>query len=162
MNVKVAAVQALSYYGEEEYKNVDLAVGYIREAAAQGVDLIVLPEGYPGPNNGPLDGCGKLSARPMETMREMARETGLHLVAGELEPNPEIDDTYYLTLKLISPQGDILCNYARLQPDHMYLNAYLMGGRKHILPGSNRKGIGKRELHGVVDTPLGTLGLQIC
>ena len=42
MTVKVAAVQALSYYGEEEYKNVEPAVGYIREAAAQGFDLIVL------------------------------------------------------------------------------------------------------------------------
>lgn len=162
MNVKVAAVQALSYYGEEEYKNVDLAVASIREAADQGVDLIVLPEGYPGPNNGPMDSGGKLSARPIETMQEMAKETGIHLLAGELETNPEIEDTYYLTLKLISPQGEILINYARLQPDHMYLNAYLMGGRKHILPGSNRKGIPKRELHGVVDTPLGTLGIQIC
>ncbi|MDP7385004.1 MAG: carbon-nitrogen hydrolase family protein, partial [Nitrospinota bacterium] len=162
MKVKVAGVQALSYYGEEEYKNVEVAVRMIREAAAEKVDLVVLSEGFPGPNSGPMDSGGKLPCRPMETMREMARESRVHLVAGELEENPEIENTYYLTLKLISPEGEIMANYARRQPDHMELNSVLSGGKEHVLPFSNQKGLSERELHGVVGTPFGTEGLSIC
>jgi predicted amidohydrolase len=162
MKVKVAGVQALSYYGEEEYKNVEVAVKMIREAAAEKVDLVVLSEGFPGPNSGPMDSGGKLPCRPMETMREMARENRVHLVVGELEENPELGNTYYLTLKLISTEGEILANYARRQPDHMELNAVLSGGKEHVLPFSNQKGLSERELHGVVDTPFGTVGLSIC
>jgi predicted amidohydrolase len=163
MVVRIAAVQALSYYGDQEYRNVDLAVRYIDEAAKGGADLIILPEGYPGPNNGPLDSGGRLTQRPIDVMREKARDHKIFLSCGELEANPDMRDTFYLTQKLVSPGGEILSRYARVQPDHMYLNAYLMGGRKHILPGDNRKGLDPlKDVRGVVGTPLGTIGIQIC
>jgi predicted amidohydrolase len=98
MRLRVAAVQAKSFYGEEEYKNVELAIGYVDQAAKEDAQIAVLPEGYPGPNNGPLGSGGRL------------------------------------TQKLPSPEGEILSRYAPAQPDHMYLNAYLMGGSLHILP----------------------------
>lgn len=163
MKLRVAAVQAKSFYGEEEYKNVELAIRYVEEAAKEDVQLIVLPEGYPGPNNGPLDSGGRLSQKPIDVMREKAKEHKMFLSCGELESNPELQDTFYLTQKLISPEGEILSRYARVQPDHMHLNAYLMGGRMHILPGDNRRGLDPlKDIRGVVGTPLGTIGIQIC
>ena len=38
--VKVAAVQAESIYGDEEWKNVDRAIRYMDEAAALGAELV--------------------------------------------------------------------------------------------------------------------------
>jgi len=163
MITRIAAVQVKSFYGEEEYKNVELAIRYIDEAAKAGAQLIILPEGYPGPNNGPLDSGGRLDQKPIDVMREKAREYRVFLSCGELEANPEMKETFYLTQKLISPDGEILSRYARVQPDHMYLNAYLMGGKMHILPGDNRKGLDPlKDIQGVVETSLGTIGIQIC
>ena len=148
---RVAAVQVISFYGEEEYRNVELAIKYIDEAVKFGAQLIILPEGYPGPNNGPLDSGGRLAQKPIDFMKEKAREHRVFLSCGELETNPEMEETLYLTQKLISPDGEILSQYARVQPDHMYLNAYLMGGRMHILPGDNRTGLDPvKDIRGVV------------
>jgi predicted amidohydrolase len=50
------------------------------EAARQGADLVVFPEGYPGPTNpaNRYDAFGPLAER--------ARSLGLHVVAGRIEP----------------------------------------------------------------------------
>jgi len=153
MKVNVAAVQPQAYWGAEEYRNAARAVEYLDEAADQGARLICFPEGYPGPCHGPLDSGGKLSARPIEIMQEKARQRKVYVSASDLEANPAIADTYFLTHKLISPDGEILANYKRVQPDNPCFNAYLMNGRHHVLPGDEIV---------VVPTPLGDMGLQIC
>jgi predicted amidohydrolase len=153
MKIKVAAVSTESYYGQEEYKNAYRALKYMEEAVALGAELVAFPEGYPGPCHGPLDSGGKLPFKPMDALREKARECGVYVTASDLEENPEIADTFYLTHKLISPEGEISANYKRVQPDHQDLNAFLMGGRRHILPGDEIT---------VAETKLGNMGLQIC
>ena len=147
--IRVAAVQPQAFWGPEEHKNLDRAVAYVNEAVQAGAHLITFSEGYPGPSHGPLDDSGG----PIAVMCDLARKHRVHIAASDLEPNPEIRDTYYLTLKLIAPTGDILANYKRTQPDHMYLNEYLHGGRMHVLPGNEIM---------VVPTDLGNIGLQIC
>ena len=153
MKVNVAAVQPLGYYGEEEYRNVELALHYVDIASAQGARLVCFPEGYPGPYSGPMDSKGKLRETPIESLCRKAGEKGVYIYAGCLEENRDIHDTYYLCHKLISPKGDILANYRRTHPMHPLANAVFMGGKKHVLPGE--------ELL-VVDTEIGRLGLCIC
>ncbi len=149
MKIRVAAVQPRAFWGPEEHKNLDRAVAYVDEAVRAGGQLITFSEGYPGPSHGPLDRSGE----PIAVMCDLARKHSVHIAASDLEPNPEIAGTYFLTLKLIAPSGDILANYKRVQPDHMYLNEYLHGGRMHVLPGNEIM---------VVPTDLGNIGLQIC
>ena len=153
MKVKVAAVQPLGNYGEEEYRDVEKALEYIDIASAQGAQLICFPEGYPGPYSGPMDSNGKLVRRPMESLREKAREKRVYIYAGCLEENEKIKDTYYLCQKLISPEGNILADYRRTHTTHPLANARFMGGKMHIVPG---------EEFFVVDTEIGRLGLCIC
>ena len=86
-------------------------------------------------------------------MRDKARQHKVYISASDLEENLALEGTYYLTHKLISPEGEVLANYIRVQPDHPPLNAYLMGGKMHILPGDEIT---------VVETGLGNIGLQIC
>ena len=47
--VKLGLVQPQTYWGKEEPRNVEQAVGYVAQGAALGVDLLVFPENYPGP-----------------------------------------------------------------------------------------------------------------
>ena len=153
MKVTIAAVQPLGHHGEEEYRNQELALQYVDIAAAQGAQLICFPEGYPGPYSGPMDSMGKLRETPIESLCQKAKEKGVYIYAGCLEENREIEDTFYLCHKLISPEGKILANYRRTHPMHPLANAAFMGGRKHVLPGE--------ELI-VADTEIGRLGLCIC
>ncbi len=151
--VKVAVVSPESAQGEDEWRNAVKALEHVDEAAATGAKLVCFPEGYPGPCNGPMDSGEHLSSTPIQMLQQKAKEHGVYVSASSLEANPEIESTYYLTHKLISPNGDILASYRRCQPDEPTLNAYLMNGRQHILPGN--------ELM-VVPTELGNIGLLIC
>ncbi|HVB52944.1 MAG TPA: carbon-nitrogen hydrolase family protein [Candidatus Acidoferrales bacterium] len=150
---KIAAVQPNSVWGEDEWKNAQTAFDAVEEAAGQGAELITFPEGFPGPCNGPLDSGHRLSEPPIENLKRLARKHGVYIVASNLEPNSEISDSYFLTLKLINRSGEVQANYRRVQPDHQYLNAYLHGGRSHVLPG--------QELI-TVETDLARIGLLIC
>jgi predicted amidohydrolase len=141
-----------TYWGDDEWKNVGHALRYTDDAAKQGIQLLVFPEGYPGPMTGPTH-PRELSYKPMDALREKAREHGLYIIAGEVEENPDMPETHFLTLQLISPKGEILARYLRLQPDTPPLNAYLYNGKAHLLPGKEFK---------VVETTLGRIGLQIC
>lgn len=153
MDVKVAVVCAETFYGEEEYKNAERALGYLEEAARLGAKLICFPKGYPGPCHGPLDFGGRLPFHPLEAIQEKAKQHRVYVCTGGLEIDPEAADSYFLSIKLISPQGDILCNYRSVQPEHPELNSLQLAGRKKIKPGD---GIA------VVETELGKIGLQIC
>jgi len=150
--IYVAAIQTKSLREEEEFKNAENSLAYVDDAVELGCQLIVFPEGYPGPYSGPLDSGGRLSSRPIEMLQEKAKQERVYIYAGEVEANPEMEDTYYLTQKLISPQGEIIANYKRFQPDEPIFNAYFMG-RMHIVPGNEIM---------VADTEFGKIGLQIC
>ena len=150
--VRIAAVSTLSFEGDEEYKNAEQAQAYVGEAVQNGAQLICFPEGYPGPCSGPMDSGGHLAKTPVDMMCESARQHGVYISCGNLEES-EVIGAYYLTNKLISPQGEVLANYRRCQPTQPVLNASLYGGKMHLIPGS--------ELM-VVDTELGKIGLLIC
>jgi predicted amidohydrolase len=153
MKVRVAAVQPLGNFGEEEFRNVEACLKYLTIAVDLGAQLVCFPEGYPGPYSGPMDSGGKLSEPPLVTLATEARRNQVFVYAGCLEVNPSLPDTYYLCHKLISPAGEVLATYRRTHPTHPLFNEALMGGKKHIVPGN--------ELI-VVDTEIGKLGLCIC
>jgi predicted amidohydrolase len=144
--VRVAAVQPPSFMGPEEWKNAEQAVRYIDEAADQGAGYVVFPEGYPGPYSGPMRNDA------LERVREAARRRHIWVSAGRLEP-ADLPDTFHITHQLVDGDGDVRATYRRVQPNHPIFNAYLMGGRHHVLPGD--------ELM-TVDAPFGRIGLLIC
>jgi|GEM_PF-1181240 len=149
---RVGVVLPETYWADEEWKNLKNSLAYADEAAEQGVQFLVYPEGYPGPMTGPIN-PKELSQKPIDALRKKAKQHGIYIAAGDVEANPKIPETYFLTLKLISPKGEILARYLRLQPDTPPLNAYLYNGKAHLLPGKEFK---------VIKTGLGNIGLQIC
>ncbi|MFC1916345.1 carbon-nitrogen hydrolase family protein [Chloroflexota bacterium] len=151
-SIRVGVVLPETYWAEEEWKNVEPALSYVDEAAKEDVQLLVFPEGYPGPMTGSLH-PKELSYKPIIALQKKARQHGIYITAGEIEENPEMPETYFLTSKLISSEGEILARYLRVQPDTPPLNAYLYNGKAHLLPGKEFK---------VIETSLGNIGLQIC
>ncbi|MFC1491044.1 carbon-nitrogen hydrolase family protein [Nitrospinota bacterium] len=150
-SVRVGCVLPEAYFGEEEWKNAEMALGYAEEAAAQGVKLLLFPEGYPGPATGPLDNP-KYPFKPVERMCALAEKHRMWILLGDVEPT-ETQDVYRLTLKAISPRGRVEAVYLRRQPDTPPLNAYLYNGKGHFLTG---------EESVVLDTEFGRVGLLIC
>ncbi len=149
--VRVGVVLPLSHYGEEEWKNAENAIKYADEAAEKGAQLLLYPEGYPGPMTGPLDNP-KFPFDPIEELKKKAKEHAMYIIAGNVIAS-EIPGAYSLTLRLLGPEGNQLADYRRQQPDTPPLNAYLYGGKGHLLPGKGPC---------AVETDLGTIGLQIC
>ena len=143
---RVAAVQPASFAGAEEHRNAAVACAYIDEAAAAGADYVVFPEGYPGPYSGPM------ANDALDRVRERARARRIWVSAGRLEP-AALPDTFHITHSVIDADGEIRATYRRVQPNHPVFNAYLMGGRHHVIPGD--------ELM-TVDAPFGRIGLLIC
>src|SRR5215467_3851272 len=126
--VRVAAVQPASFAGEEEHQNAARACEYIDRAVDQGAAYVVFPEGYPGPYSGPMENGA------LERLREHARARRVWVSAGRLE-RAALPDTYHIVQLLIDDAGTIRATYRRVQPNHPLFNAYLMGGRHHVLPG---------------------------
>lgn len=153
MRIKVAAVCPESYSRDEEYRNLDRALKYVDEAVLRGADLVCFSKGYPGPCYGPLDGGGCLGQRPLDALRERAWDHGVYICAGEVEPNPDVPDTYFSSAKLISPQGQVIANYRSVQPDCPPLRKIPLSQRRKIHPGDEIP---------VVETELGKIGLLIC
>lgn len=146
--VRVAAVSPRSVRGRAEEENVHAAVGYIREAADVGARVVVFPEGYPGPYNGPA------AYSSLEPLSETAREHDVYVIAGMVERTADYgdDEIYRLAMKLIAPSGQVIGSHARVLPNPKEMNTFLMGG-KVIAPGDSLE---------VFPSDAGNIGMLVC
>lgn len=149
--VRVAAVQALAHTGEAEYRNVSQALAYAEQAAAEGAELVIFPEAYPGPATGPLDWGGRLDDPVEQTMARLARRLGVHLIWGGLESSAE-GGRVHVSSWMCGPDGQQLAHYRRVQPDNPDLNDFFFG-RRDVVPGDEIV---------VAESAVGRIGLQIC
>jgi predicted amidohydrolase len=142
--VRVAVVQPKVDRHDRE-KNVELAVGYVRRAAAQGARIVCLPETYPGPWTPPLD------YDPLPELTACAAELDLYLVAGLIEPAGP-PGAYHNSLVLLGPGGEV-GRYRRTTPAGPWIYA---GGTFWDFGYT-----AATELP-VFDTPHGRVGLLVC
>ncbi len=147
MEVTVAAVQPNTIRGEQEVENVSHALAAIEEAAGGGAQLVLFPEGYPGPYHGPAD------YSPFEQLSEQAKRFKIYVIGSWVEPAPDVGEgVFRLALKLIGPDGGLIGTYHRTQPNTPEVTDGLLPG-KFVAPGD--------ELT-VFETPIGKIGTIIC
>jgi predicted amidohydrolase len=146
MTIRVAAVQPRSKFGDQEQDNARDALAWMDKAAAENADLVVFPEGYPGPTNpiNEYDAFGPL--------RERAAHHGLHVVAGRIEPSE--DGRWYVVLHLINDKGDTVGVYQRTTPRGPYVY--------HDIPAWAFDYVESAGDLPIYDTKLGRIGLQVC
>ncbi|KAH8430687.1 carbon-nitrogen hydrolase family protein [Aspergillus melleus] len=125
------------------------ACQYIREAASQGAELIVLPEYHLNgftPTSPLYATQASTTQTYLSTYQSLARELQICLVPGTIVEKH--GDRLYNTAYFISADGSILGSYRKKNiwhPERPYLTSS-----------------GLDERHEVLDTPIGKVGLLIC
>ncbi len=146
MSIRVAAIQPSSRFGAEEQGNVHDALAWMDRAAQAGADLVVFPEGYPGPTN-PINDYDAFGA-----LRERAAQRGLHVVAGRIESAG--DGRWHVVLHLIDDAGETVGVYRRTTPCGPYIY--------HDIPAWEFDYVESDGEVPVYETKLGRIGLQVC
>jgi predicted amidohydrolase len=124
--------------------NLTLAASAVRDAAAAGCRLVVLPEcldlGWTDPSARTL--ARPIPGPPADALVRAARDNRVYVAAGLVE---RTGDRLYNAAVLISPAGEILLHHRKINELDIALDLYSTGDRL-----------------GVAETELGTLGLAIC
>jgi nitrilase len=162
--VKVAAIQATPVMLDRE-ATLAKAVGLLGDAAAQGVELAVLPEAfvsvYPGnawaKEAARFGGFDELWERMWESsvdvpgpdvdrLVEACREHSIHCAIGVNERESDRPGSLYNTLLVLGPEG-------------------LLSKHRKLMPTMQERlfhGVGAGDDLGVAQTPLGRIGGLIC
>lgn len=135
-------------------ENLRRAEAALRQAAAQGAQLAMLPEMFNCPYENP---CFPIYGEPAggetwQFLSRMARELGLYLAGGSV---PELEgERVYNTCYFFSPEGEELARHRKV---HLF-DIDVPGGQRFQESDTLTAG----DQITVVDTPLGKIGLAIC
>ncbi len=148
-----AAVQMSS--GPARAANLERARALVREAAARGARLIVLPEvfAWRGPRDAEPAEREPIPGPTADAMAALARECGVHLCAGSIL-EASADGRAFNTSCVFGPDGALLARYRKV-----HLFDVDLPGRVSVRE-SDTRAPGTDVV--TVSTPLATLGLSIC
>jgi deaminated glutathione amidase len=152
--MRAAAVQLNST--EDKKRNLAIADRLTRAAAADGADLIVLPEKFNvlGTAEHHLAGAETLEGPTITWARETARELGVDLVAGSIVERREGRQRLSNTSVHVGPEGEIEAVYRKI---HMF--DVVVGGVEYRESEVEEAG-GEVVLSRTAEGP--PLGLAVC
>jgi predicted amidohydrolase len=115
--LRVAAVQLNS--NADKDRNLAAAERLVREAAADGAELVALPEKWNLLADGEtlVAGAEPLDGPSLDTARGWARDLGIHLLAGSISERGPEGEKASNTSVLIGPGGENLAVYRKI---HMF------------------------------------------
>jgi len=115
--MRVAAVQLNSQ--DDKQRNLERAERLVRAAAADGAELVCLPEKWNllGGPEALLAGAEPLEGPSLSAARGWARELGIHLVAGSIAERAAGHERLFNTSVLIGPDGEDVAAYRKI---HMF------------------------------------------
>jgi predicted amidohydrolase len=151
--VRVAAVQLNS--NGDKARNLEAAERLVRAAAADGAELVALPEKWNLLADGAelVAGAEPLDGPSLSSARRWARELGIHLLAGSISEQGGEGEKPSNTSVLIGPDGEDIAVYRKI---HMFdVDA---GGVSY------RESAHEQAGNEVVAAPLGDLvaGMTVC
>ena len=151
--MRVAAVQ-LNSNGEKE-RNLAAAERLVRESAAGGAELVVLPEKWNLLAGGEelVAGAEPLDGPSLSAARRWARELGIHLLAGSISERGAEGEKASNTSVLISPGGEDVAVYRKIHMFDVDAGGVSYRESEHEQPGTEP-----------VTAPLGelVLGMSVC
>jgi predicted amidohydrolase len=155
--MRAAAIQ-LNSTGDKA-RNVETAERLVRAAAAQGAELVVLPEKWNllGDSAALLRGAEPLEGPTISAARSWARELGIHLVAGSIAERSDDTEKPYNTSTLIGPDGELEARYRKIHMFDVDVGGVAYRESEHEEPGEEIVTAGlSGALQGV------TLGMSVC
>src|SRR6476469_6325417 len=155
--MRAAAIQLTST--GDKARNVKTAERLVRAAAADGAELVVLPEKWNllGDSATQLAGAEPLDGPTISAARAWARELGIHLIAGSITERVEGQEKAFNASTLIGPDGELEARYRKIHMFDVEVGGVAYRESEHEEPGDE-----------VVTAPLGgalegvTLGLTVC
>jgi len=154
-NLRVAAVQMIS--GPEVTANLDTAGRLIAEAAAQGAQLVALPEYFPligATDADRLAARERVGAGPIQDfLAEAARAHGIWLVGGSLPTFADAPDKLRNTCLVFDDTGRQVARY-----DKIHLFGFQKGEERYDEAATIEAG----NTPVAFDTPWGRVALGIC
>lgn len=151
---QVAAIQMAATTAKDE--NLGRADRLVREAAQGGATLVVLPEvfSWRGPRRDEAGVAEKIPGPTTDRCASLARELGIHLVAGSILERGDPNGKAFNTSCLFAPSGELVAGYRKI-----HLFDVDLPGRVQVRESDTRA-------HGsdpvVATTELGSIGLSIC
>lgn len=154
MNYLAAAIQMRS--GSDKAANLATAERLVRRAAARGAQLAALPETFNWRGNRPEERANaeRLDGETLTLMAHVARDLGIHLLAGSITELCEDDSRCYNTSVMLGADGKRLAVYRKI---HLF-DVNLANGPS--VRESERKLAGTEIA--VAQTVLGRVGLSVC
>lgn len=145
MSVRIGVVQPRSFTGKDEHRNGVEALAWLDRGAQAGVELLIFPEGYPGPVSpqNSYDAFGPLA--------EKSAALGMHVVASRIVP---VAGGHALELALIDDAGKIAGAYRRTTPVGPYIY--------HDIDAWGFDYVASDTPPQIVETRLGRIGLLVC
>jgi deaminated glutathione amidase len=151
--VRVAAVQ-LNSTGDKG-RNLSAAERLVRAAAADGAELVALPEKWNLLAAGEelAAGAEPLDGPSLTAARAWARELGVHLLAGSIAERAREGERAFNTSVLIGPDGEDLAAYRKIHMFDVEAGGVAYRESEHEQPGEE-----------VVSAAVGgvELGLTVC
>ncbi len=149
--MRAAAVQLNST--NDKARNLEVAERLVRAAAADGAELVALPEKWNLLAGGEelLAGAEPLEGPSLNAARGWARELGIHLLAGSVSERG--GERAFNTSVLIGPAGEDLAVYRKIHMFDVEVGGVAYRESAHEEPGTE-----------IVSAPLGELiaGLTVC
>jgi predicted amidohydrolase len=117
MEMRAAAIQLNST--ADKGHNLEVAERLIRAAAADGAELVALPEKWNVLGDAEVlrEAAEPLAGPTISAAASWARELGIHLVAGSIAERVEGQEKVFNTSTLIGPDGELHARYRKL---HMF------------------------------------------
>ena len=151
--MRVAAVQLNST--ADKARNRGAAEGLVRAAAADGAELIALPEKWNllAPGEELVAGAEPLDGPSLTAARGWARTLGVHLLAGSISEHVGEGEKPFNTSVLIGPDGEDIAVYRKIHMFDVDAGGVSYRESAHEQPGEE-----------IVTAPVGDLitGLTIC
>jgi predicted amidohydrolase len=151
--VRVAAVQ-LNSNGDKE-RNLAAAERWVRAAAADGAELVALPEKWNLLAGGEelVAGAEPLDGPSLTAARGWARALGIHLLAGSISERGEVGEKAANASVLIGPHGEDIAVYRKIHMFDVDAGGVSYRESEHERPGTEP-----------VAAPVGdlVLGMTVC
>jgi predicted amidohydrolase len=150
--LRVAAVQLNST--AEKSRNLAAAERLVRDAAADGAELVALPEKWNllAAGEGLLSGAEPLDGPSLGAAREWAAELGIHLLAGSI--SEQAGERAFNTSVLIGPGGEDLAVYRKIHMFDVDVGGVAYRESEHEQPGT--------EIVTAAPAGLPDVGLSVC
>jgi predicted amidohydrolase len=151
--MRVAAVQLNSTAAKA--RNLNAAEGLVRAAAADGAELVALPEKWNllAPGEELVAGAEPLDGPSLTAARSWARTLGIHLLAGSISEHVGEGEKPFNASVLIGPEGEDVAVYRKIHMFDVDAGGVSYRESAHEQPGEE-----------IVTAPVGDLiaGLTVC